>query len=107
ANNYTKPKDISVIGVPKNVGQAKCIGNILKKLHKENNTLNNTAVVLGEESLLLPVLNSIPESINALNITMGLPLKSIPLATLFEQLFFIHKKETNDFYFKDVIKLLS
>jgi len=107
ADNYTKPKDISVIGVPKNVGQAKCIGNILKKLHKENNTLNNTAVVLGEESLLLPVLNSIPESINALNITMGLPLKSIPLATLFEQLFFIHKKETNDFYFKDVIKLLS
>lgn len=107
ADNYKQPKDISVIGVPKNVGQAKCIGNILKKLHTENNSLNNTAVVLGEESLLLPVLNSIPESIKALNITMGLPLKSIPLATLFEQLFFIHKKETSNYYFKDVIKLLS
>lgn len=107
ANNYQQPKDISVIGVPKNVGQAKCIGNILNRLQKENKTLNNTAVVLGEESLLLPVLNSIPESIKALNITMGLPLNSIPLATLFEQLFFIHKKETGTYYFKDVIRLLS
>ncbi|EGV43133.1 PD-(D/E)XK nuclease family protein [Bizionia argentinensis JUB59] len=107
ANNYKSTKDISVIGVPKNVGQAKCIGNILNKLQKENNSLNNTAVVLGEESLLLPVLNSIPDSIKALNITMGLPLKSIPLAALFEQLFFIHKKETSAYYFKDVIKLLS
>ncbi|TYB78650.1 PD-(D/E)XK nuclease family protein [Bizionia myxarmorum] len=107
ADNYKTPKDISVIGVPKNVGQAKCIGNILNKLHAENNTLNNTAVVLGEETLLLPVLNSIPESIKALNITMGLPLKSIPLATLFEQLFYIHKKDTGAYYFKDVIKLLS
>lgn len=107
ASHYKQTKDISVIGVPKNVGQAKCIGNILNKLQEENNTLNNTAVVLGEESLLLPVLNSIPESIKALNITMGLPLKSIPLANLFEQLFFVHKKETTNYYFKDVIKILS
>ncbi|MGY0391111.1 PD-(D/E)XK nuclease family protein [Bizionia sp. KMM 8389] len=107
ANNYNKPKDISVIGVPKNVGQSKCIGNILNKLQKENKALNSTAVVLGEESLLLPVLNSIPESIDALNITMGLPLKTIPLATLFEHLFLVHKRKTDTYYFKDVIKLIA
>ena len=73
----------------------------------ENSTLTNTAVVLGEEDLLIPVLNSIPESINALNVTMGFPLKSVPLASLFEQLFNIHKKDNSSFYFKDVISLLS
>ncbi|MFD2551431.1 PD-(D/E)XK nuclease family protein [Bizionia sediminis] len=107
ANNYKNPKEISVIGVPKNVGQAKCIGNLLHTLHQTDPSLNSTAVVLGEESLLLPVLNSIPKNIKALNITMGLPLKAIPLATLFEQLFDIHKKGSAPFYFKDVISLIS
>ena len=89
--NYTSAKNIEVIGVPKNVGQAKHIGNILDDLKKDNQTLSNTAVILGDENLLIPVLNSLPESIKELNITMGLPLKSIPLAALFEDLFSLHK----------------
>lgn len=38
---------------------------------------------------------------------MGFPLSSIPLASLFEQLFTIHKKESNTFYYKDIIGILS
>jgi len=106
-NNYDSNKNINVIGIPKNVGQSKHIGSILKQLHTTNKSLNRTAVILGEESLLLPVLSSIPKSINALNITMGLPLKSIPLASLFQNLFLLHKKNTSNYYFKDVINILS
>ena len=106
-DNYKNPKNISIIGVPQNVGQAKCIGQILSRLQLQDNELKDTAVVLGEESLLLPVLNSIPENIHAINITMGLPLKSIPLATLFEHLFYIHKKNSSNFYYKDILKLIS
>ena len=107
ANNYRESKNVNIIGIPKNVGQSKYIGTLLSKLQKGNKSLNKTAVVLGEESLLLPVLNSIPKQINALNITMGFPLKSIPLSTLFQHLFQIHKNPTTTFYYKDVINILS
>ena len=105
--NYSKDKNISAIGIPKNIGQAKYIGSLLKKLQQDNDSLSNTAVVLGDENLLIPVLNSLPETIQALNITMGFPLKSIPLASLFDHLFHLHKNNTNTFYFKDVINIVS
>ncbi|KJD33974.1 hypothetical protein PK35_04355 [Tamlana nanhaiensis] len=106
-NNYTQSKNISLYAVPKNIGQAKYVGNILETLQKDNTNLENTAVVLGDENLLIPVLNALPESLKELNITMGFPLKSIPLASLFENLFHLHKNTTSDFYYKEVIKILS
>jgi ATP-dependent helicase/nuclease subunit B len=105
--NYSKDKNISSFGIPKNIGQAKYIGSILNNLKTENGHLNNTAVVLGDENLLIPVLNSLPSNIEALNITMGFPLKSIPLASLFEHLFHIHKSPSTVFYYKDIIKIIS
>ncbi|WNH08760.1 PD-(D/E)XK nuclease family protein [Thalassobellus suaedae] len=105
--NYSKEKNISVFGIPKNIGQAKYIGSLLKSIEKQNKSLQNTAVVLGDENLLIPVLNSIPKNIEALNITMGFPLKSIPLSSLFEALFYIHKNTSVSFYYKDVINILS
>ena len=95
------------MGVPKLVGQAKYIGQILEKIGVENNDLKNTAVVLGEENLLIPVLNSIPKEISQINVTMGLPLKFVPLASLFDLLFSIHKKNTKTYYFREVIDLIS
>lgn len=105
--NYTKPKNISVFGIPKNIGQAKYIGSLLKSLQKDNKTLQNTAVVLGDENLLIPVLNSLPTNIEALNITMGFPLKSIPLASVFDTLFQLHKNSNNTYYYKDITKIVT
>ncbi|WP_111308863.1 PD-(D/E)XK nuclease family protein [Confluentibacter sediminis] len=106
-NNYSQEKKVSVYGIPKNIGQAKYIGFILDTLKKEKKSLDSTAVILGNENLLIPVLNSLPENIDALNITMGFPLKSIPLASLFEQLFNIHKNSSKSFYYKDVVNVIS
>ncbi|MCK7589406.1 PD-(D/E)XK nuclease family protein [Subsaxibacter sp. CAU 1640] len=106
--HYQSQKNIEVVGIPKNIGQVKYIGELLDKLHTKQTGLENTAIVLGDETLLLPLLNSIPAEIDAINITMGLPLKSIPLATLFEELFLIHKNDRkNEFYYKDVVSILS
>ncbi len=105
--NYSKEKNVSVFGIPKNIGQAKYIGTLLNNLQKDNQSLQNTAVVLGDENLLVPVLNSLPSGIDALNITMGFPLKSIPIASLFESLFHLHKTPSNTFYYKDVINIIS
>ena len=105
---YKTSKNISVIGVPKNVGQAKYIGELLIELkNKSLNNLNNTALVLGNENLLFPMLTSIPEEIKSVNITMGLPLKTIPLSSLFDQLIVMHKDNKKQYYYKDIISLLS
>ncbi|MGC6431827.1 MAG: PD-(D/E)XK nuclease family protein [Jejuia sp.] len=106
-SNYSDQKHIFVFGIPKNVGQAKYIGELLQYVQKDNFSLERTAIVLSDENLLLPVLNSIPESVQGLNITMGFPLKSIPLASLFEKLFHVHKSTGNSLYYKDVISIIS
>ena len=106
-DNYSEEKNISIIGIPKNVGQAKYIGELLLSLKTENSHLNSTAVVLGDETLLIPVLNSIPNNIETINITMGFPLQSIPLASLFDQLLLFHKEYNNSFYYKPIISVLS
>lgn len=107
ASHYKTQKNIEVIGIPKLVGQAKYIGHILDNLSKSNHKLSQVAVILGEEQLLIPVLNSIPKTITKLNVTMGLSLQLVPLASFFEHLFSIHKNKPSSFYFKDVIAILS
>lgn len=106
-SHYKEEKNIQAIGIPKLVGQAKYIGQILEELTKTETNLSKIAVVLGEEQLLLPVLNSIPKDISKLNVTMGLPLQYVPLASFFEQLFVLHKNNPINFYYKDVIGILS
>ncbi|RAJ13987.1 PD-(D/E)XK nuclease family protein [Arenibacter echinorum] len=108
-NNYLSQKNIKIVGVPKNVSQAKYVGNLLLQLKKEdNNILKNTAIVLGDETLLNPLLNSIPSELDMVNITMGYPLKSTPLASLFSQYLSIHiKKDSQGWYFQQVLDFLS
>ncbi len=105
SNIYNTYKEIEIIGVPKNIGQVKFVAETLSELSKEE--LNSTALVLGDESLLLPMLNSIPPNIEELNITMGYPLKYSVFASLFEKLFEIYQIENNQIYYKDIIAVLS
>ena len=106
-NHYSNEKNIDLIGTPKNIGQVKYIGELLNKIQQQNKTLKNTAVVLGDENLLLPLLNSLPKEIDTINITMGLPLRIIPLTSLFETLFHIHRALSPVLYYKDVKEVLS
>ncbi|MFP2995424.1 PD-(D/E)XK nuclease family protein [Spongiivirga sp. MCCC 1A20706] len=106
-DTFASSKNIHIKGVPKNIGQAKYIGYLLDQLVKENNSLQNTAVILGDEQLLIPMLNAIPESIPNMNITMGFPLKAAPITTLFELLFSLHEKNEQRLYYQDVIQILS
>lgn len=105
STNFASQKEIEIIGIPKNIGQAKYVGEILANLSTQE--LSSTALVLGDETLLLPMLNSMPENIRSLNITMGYPLKFSPFSALFEKCFEILTIENNRFYYKDVISILS
>ncbi|SKB50485.1 PD-(D/E)XK nuclease superfamily protein [Salegentibacter holothuriorum] len=104
-DEYHKPKNIQITGIPKNVGQTKYLGELLANLDEE--TLQETAVVLGQEDLLLPVLNSLPPNVKDLNITMGFPLKNAPIASLFDRLFQIHQNTGSAYYYKDVISVIN
>ncbi|TVZ26366.1 PD-(D/E)XK nuclease superfamily protein [Gillisia sp. Hel_I_86] len=105
SNTYNTEKEIEIIGVPKNIGQVKFVAETLSELTKDQ--LNSTALVLGDESLLLPMLNSIPPNIEDLNITMGYPLKYSVFSSFFEKLFEIYQIENNKIYYKDVIAVLN
>ena len=103
-NNYSSKKNIHAIGVSKNIGQAKYIGQILKQNIHQN---GKTAIVLGDENLLIPVLNSLPLEIEDVNITMGFPLFSSSVSSIFYKIFKIQLNESNKYYYKDVISILS
>ena len=106
---YRQQKNIEVIGVPKNVSQAKYIGNLLKGLRKNKpESLKHTALILGDETLLSPLLNSIPTSIPSVNITMGQKLDLTPLAGLFIGYFELHElTNRKGWFFKDFIKFIT
>lgn len=68
-------KDIYLIGSAGQIGQAKALGQILSR-QSGHNSQSSTAVVLADENLLYPVLNSIPDEFGPFNVTMGLPFIS-------------------------------
>ncbi|NJB71315.1 hypothetical protein GGR42_001777 [Saonia flava] len=109
SNIYLSQKNIQVIGVPKSVSQAKYVGGLLKDLkEKDGDYIKNTAVILGDETLLNPIINSIPKEIEGINITMGYPLHKTPVASLFSQLFELYiSTSSKGWYFKNVIDVLS
>ena len=100
-NHFSKEKNIQIIGVPKNVSQAKYVGKLLDQLNDSDATkIANTAVVLGDENLLNPVLHSIPQTINSVNITMGYALSKTTLSNLFSQFIelYLHRDKRGWFY---------
>ncbi len=101
ASNYLTPKKIQITGVPKNVSQAKYVSSLLNKIALENTTtLSKTAIVLGDETLLNPLLHSVPKEIEGVNITMGYPLDRTSIASLFTQFLelYLHYNEQGWFY---------
>lgn len=108
---------IRIIGVPYHVGQAKLCGELLSDLLNENQRAEETAVVMIDEQLLLPVLNSLPPAVKDLNITMGLPLRQTPVYDLFDTIFRMHENTSRferaglegeqKFYYRDVLRVLQ
>ena len=72
------PKQIQIISAPTKQGMAQAAGRVLQDLPVEEAA--QTAVVLADEALLLPLLDAIPKAYQALNVTMGLPIKNAAIA---------------------------
>ncbi|MDR2840203.1 MAG: PD-(D/E)XK nuclease family protein [Paludibacter sp.] len=108
-------KKINLIAIPSAVGQTKYVQHIIEQFFPENSSnydLTKTAIVLPNESLLMPLLSVFPPQIDKINITMGYPLKSTPAAALMELIFELHnpkyKNSTNQtYYYRTVNNILD
>ena len=95
-HTITEVPEMTVLPVSSGVGQVKQAGVILQNLIDENcidaSNAINTAVVLPDEELLMPMIYSIPQDISSINITMGYSLKNTSVASLFEAIARLQKR---------------
>lgn len=113
----TSSLKINIIGVPYHVGQAKLCGELLSGQILKDNPAEETAVVMMDEQVLLPILNSMPPIVKELNITMGLPLRQTPVYDLFDTIFRMHENTSRfersgtpgkeKFYYRDILRVLQ
>ncbi len=114
-NLTKKDKKITVVNIASNTGQTSAIplflnepGNSAKHI-----SFDDSAVILADEALLLPVLASVPENIEDINVTMGFPFIHSSLYNLIYCIINLHKNKRENkateisFYHKDVIALLN
>ncbi len=119
------PKNITVLSVANASMQGKVANQLLKQnleaVPSENTTaplnlqeIPATALVLGDEHLLLPVLHSIDERFQGLNICIGLSLKDSALFNLVDILFeqqqlMLRDRNTDELRFnhRSIVKLFN
>lgn len=106
----TKPK-VHVCGIPSAIGQARLLPELLSRV-PENERGIDFAAVLGDETMLMSVLNSLPVCPDGVNVTMGYPLSSSEWAALMSDVMELqmHLRQKNGrwyFYHRQVSDIFS
>ncbi|MCQ2135725.1 MAG: PD-(D/E)XK nuclease family protein [Bacteroidales bacterium] len=98
----------NVVSVSSAVGQTKLLSKLLEGADE-----NQSAVVLPDESLLFPLLDSVPEGVENVNVTMGCPMSSSRVYSLMRDIarMQLHIRMGSDgsasFYHKQVWDIIS
>ncbi len=102
-----------IIDTSSDIAQVKLLTRLLGELTGLSvDYAHQTAVVLCDENLLMPVLTSLPENLPDVNITMGYPLKQTSVYSLIRLLLEMQenaqiKNGEAHFNFRDVIAILK
>lgn len=105
--------EINIIGVPSNIGQVKESSAILSQIKNNGGIINeNTAIILPDEGLFIPLLHSLPKEVNDVNITMGYPMRHTSVASLMNLIVSMQLRarvvhEKMQFYYEDILNVLS
>ena len=91
-NLKNSTKHIEIIECAQQTGQVKVAATILEQFSKEE--IDETLVLLADESLIAPLLRNLPKKIGQANITLGLPLKNTSLRTWVDLIFSIQENKT-------------
>ena len=116
-DNFRKEKELTVVSTPSNAVQCKYAGRILDALRtgadgRKRPLDKETAVVLTDENLLLPLLHALPEEAGGINVTMGYPIKTTLAYAFLERLVELqaHRREGREgtsFYHVDAAGILA
>lgn len=100
---YASHKKITALGFTGSVAQAQYVGHLLreKKIAKDS-----TAVVLGNEKLLLPVLAHLPQHFEDWNVTMGYAIDELPVVHFVIDFITMHAERKEDKFKRHYIKQL-
>lgn len=101
SNFETGTKNISVYSVASDSGQSKLASQLINE--KKYDT-GSTVLILPDENLLMPVLNSLPESCKEFNVSMSYPLYLTPVKSFINDIISLHK---NKKYFNSIIHFNS
>lgn len=101
----------NVVSVPSSYGQTKHVSEILARVNAQA-APSDCAIVLPDEGLLMPLLNSIPPEIEDVNVTMGYPMSASELWALMSDIMKmqVHVRRRGDecmFYHKHVWDVFS
>lgn len=110
------PADIRVVAAPSNSAQTKIaamrVAEIVKDVDVADIKDARVAVVLPDENLLLPLLYALPESLTAVNLTMGYSLRLTSVASFLHHLRQLHARSRQKdgetmFFHEDIRMILS
>ena len=106
------PKELTAVAAVSNAVQCKYVASILRELARKGPLGKETAVVLTDENLLMPLLYALPADIGGVNVTMGYPLRQSLAYTFVERLVELQARcrkrgEGCTFYHADVTGLLA
>lgn len=79
---------VDVIGVPSGVGQAKVMAQVLQK--------EESAVILPQEDMLLPVVSSVPDRFKQVNVTAGYPMRYSALSQFFAMVVTLQNRSSEE-----------
>lgn len=106
-------KNITIADCPENVLQCKYAGQVLAEHPEWLAEAESTAVVLADESLLIPMLGALPDpggNANGyrVNVSMGFAFADTHVHSLVLKVIALYKNHTSrGFYHRDVVELLS
>lgn len=105
-------KEMTSVAAVSNAVQCKYAATILEELARRGPLDKQTAIVLTDENLLMPLLYALPADIGRVNVTMGYPLRQSLAYTFVERLVELqnHRRAKGDdytFYHADVVGILS
>ena len=102
-------RTINIIDCPSDLMQAKYAGQLIEQqLSNKAVDLTRNAIILADESLLLPVLNSLPATNTGINVTMGFPFEMTAIHALATKLFSLYRNaRDNTFYHQDVTSVIN
>lgn len=112
---FSQDKQLTAVAASSDAVQCKYVAEILRDLVRRNGGRplgKETAIVLTDENLLMPLLHALPPEVGQVNVTMGYPLRQTLASTFVERLLDLqrHRRTRGTetlFYHVDVTGLLA